>query len=119
MDRPRVNCPVDAVAETHDSAAGIQTLPDVVLCVLLSADFLCHLHDLFSRATVRRTLKDRDACCDRAMQVRNGRCRDSGAERGCVNAMLGVEDKVLVDKVRVHLFWKLSEKHVQEVRRLV
>ena len=58
VNRSRIDSLIDPVPEPHNATAAADTLSNVVLGVLLGANLLGHLHDLFCRAAVGRPFED-------------------------------------------------------------
>ena len=106
------------MSEAHYPAARLESLADVCLGVFLFADFLGHLHDLFGCPAVRGALQDANSGGYGAVEIGLGGGCYARAECGGVDAVLGVENEVLVYESGILFRGLFAEEHIEKVGRV-
>ena len=97
----------------------VELVASVLFRVLRVADFHGHLHDFFGGAAVGRAFERTHRAGHRGVQRRVGGRGDAGGERGCVDAVLGMEDEVNVHQGDGLIVRRFVEEHVEEVAGVV
>ena len=115
----RVPVLVDPVTETHDLALRRERFVEPGGGAVCRADLVERVHHGFVRAAVERPLQRADRAGDRRVHVAQRRRDHPGGEGGRVEGVLGVQHQRDAESVDDHRIRNLSERHVEEVLRIV